>query len=372
MRIGSLLLLGGLLAAGNARAEGTPATHSTTAERDSSSYCRWVRAIADSTSDTLVAPSVYVSGGVVSIADASQGASAVPPSPRLIAAGLYSFGGLNHGLAVRAQADAECKRYTTTADLRAFVELNRDAESVRALRAKAKVLDDALGHADDILAQQKAQLSAARLTVEEVGGTQIRTDTLRALAAQTHQQIEAMAAAPPMPAHSYKQAMSNRDAAEEASEREDGRVRASSGWDLELRGGYDQLFGVKESVPLFAMATVTLNLGWFFQGSNNASARDARRQWVRAEVEGLDDRVEQVAQRLRAARDGDAARLRETIALVADLEARYKTVAQIAGDKARAYADYVWFDLVRVQADRAYFAEQVRELNAVLGDGNGS
>jgi hypothetical protein len=407
MRTISLLLLGGLLlSSSNAVAQGTapgsttegrPAVSAsghdrarvTDAERDSSAYCAWVRAVADSTSDPLVAPSLYVSGGYTSPADASPGASAtnaspggssadaagasaLPPTQRLTAAGFYSFGSLNRGLAMRAQADAECKRYATTADLRAFVELNRDAESVRALKAKAKVLDESLAKADEILAQQKAQLAAARLTVEEIGGTQIRADALRALAAQTHQQIEALAAAPPMPKHSYKQALAERDVAEENAERKDGRLRAAQGWDVVLRGGYDQVFGYRDNVPVFAMATVTLNLGWFFQGSHNADALAARRRWVRDEVEGLDDRVEQVAQRLRAARDGDTARLRETNALAADLEARYKSVNQIAGDKARTYADYVWFDLVRVEADRAYFAEHLRELSEVLGDGGGS
>src|SRR5580693_436084 len=131
MQTAWLLLLGSLLAASTARAQGTAAAtaaqHTTNAERDSSSYCRWVRAVAASTADPLVAPSVYASGGYTSPADAGDNTSlaALPPTPRLIVAGMYSVGSLNRGLALRAQADAECKRYTTTADLRAFVERNR-------------------------------------------------------------------------------------------------------------------------------------------------------------------------------------------------------------------------------------------------------
>jgi hypothetical protein len=372
-----LLLTGSLLAGTSARAEGPvagSAPHTTSADRDSAAYCRWVKAIAASNADPMIAPSVYASGGFTSPADATDNAStaALPPTQRLIVAGMYSLGSLNRGLAMRSQADAECKRYATTAELRAFVERNRDAESVRALRAKGKVLDDAVPHAADLLATQKALLAASRLTVEEVDGTQIRTDTLRALAAETRQRIDALAAVPQVPKHSYKDALAQRDAAEAEAEKEDGRVRASYGWDFILRGGYDRIFGVADNTPLFAMATLTLNLGWFFQGGANSDALAARRDWVRAEVEGLDDRVEQVAARLRAVRNGEVARLRETTVLLTDLEARFKSVGGISGDKARAYADYVWFDLVRVQAEHAYYAEHVRELNEMLGESGGT
>jgi hypothetical protein len=371
MRIGRLLLLGSLLAATSARAQGTPiaaAPHATTANRDASSYCRWVKAVAASNADPLVAPSVYASGGYTSAAEGSPGASALPPTQRLVVAGLYSVGGLNRGLAMRDQAAAECKRYATTAELRAFVERNRDAESVRALRAKAKILDEAVPHAEEILAEQKTQLAASRLTVEEVDGTEARTDALRALAAETHQRVDALAVLPPPPAHSYKEALAQRDSAEAEAEKEEGRVRASYGWDIVLRGGYDRIFGVRDDTPLFAMATLSVNLGWFFQASANGDALQARREWVRAEVEGLDDRVEQVAARLRAVRTSEVARLRETTILVADLEARLKSVGAIGGEKARAYAEYVWFDLARVRAEHAYYAEHVRELSEMLGE----
>jgi len=371
MRHAWLLVLGGLLAAKGAAAQGPSTTSTgpaTSAARDSGAYCRWVRATAASTSDVLLAPSLYVTGGYVSGADASELSAAVPPTGRLIAAGYYSFGALNRGLALRAQADAECRRYATTSELRAFVERNRDGQSVRALKAKAKILDDALPRASEILAGQKAQLAQSRLTADEVDGTQLRTDSLRALAEQTHQDLTALAAAPAPPAMPVRETLAHRDAAEAEAEREEGRVRASYGWDLALRGGYDRIYGVRDYTPIFGLATLTVNLGWFLQGSANADARDARREWIRGEVEGLDDRVEQVLQRLRGIRAQEAARLRESTILLADLEGRFKSVSAIGGAKARAYSEYVWFDLVRVQAEHAYYTEHLQELNQLLGD----
>ncbi len=379
MRVWTLVAAGvaaGVLVASAARAEPTAtpkgADRSTNAEKDADAYCRWVKAIAASNADVLVAPSVYATGGYVSGADITLGASTLPPTQRVIAGALYSFGSLNRGLAMLSQADAECRRYRADAQLHAYIERNRDGISVRSLSAKVKVLDGALPRAAEILVFEKGLLTQSRLTVDEFAGTQLRVDTLRQIDSDAHQQMTAMASAPPTPHKSIRQVVADRDEAEVEVEGEDGRVRASYGWDLGLRGGLDKIFGVTNNAPYFAMATLTLNLGWFFQGGANSDARQARREWVHAQVEGDDDRIEQVLQRLRSLRESETSRLRESTALLADLEARYKSVGSIGGEKARAFADFVWFDLVRVQSEHAYFVEHVRELDELIGDGEGA
>jgi hypothetical protein len=373
----AILLSGGLFAARPAAAEGPGAgpkrAHGATSdEKDAEAYCRWVKAIAAANADVMVAPSVYATGGYVSSADISAGASNAPPTGRLIIAGLYSFGGLNRGLATISQADAECRRYRADAKLHAYIERNRDAVSVPALTAKVKVLDAAMPKGEEILAQERALLTQSRMTVDDVAGTQLRLDTLRQIDADAHQQMAALASAPPTPHKSIRQAVAERDEAEVEVEREDGRIRASQGWDLALRGGYDHLFGVADTTPVFAMATLTVSLGWFFVGSANSDAQQARRDWVRAQVEGDDDRVEQVVTRLRSVREEEQGRLRQNNVLLADLESRYRAVSAMTGDKARSFADVIWFDLVRVQSEHAYFSEHVRELDELIGDeGNG-
>jgi hypothetical protein len=368
----TILVAASLLAQNDARAEqpALPPRHEEGINpgKDADAYCRWVKAVAASSADVLVAPSLYATGGYVSGADISLGASAVSPTSRVIAAAAYSVGGLNRGLAELSHADAECHRYRAAAQLHAYVERNRDAISVRAFTAKANVLDGAVAHAQEILAQEKALLAQFRLTVDEFDGTQLRVDGLRQNAADAHQKIASVAAAPLTPRGSIRKAVADRDDAEVAVERAEGRVRASNGWDLVLRGGVDKIFGVTTNAPYFAMATLSINLGWLFQGSANSDARDARRDWVRAQVEGDDDRITQVLERLRSVRDEEVARLRETTTLLADLDARYKSVAAVGGEKARAFADFVWFDLVRVEADHAYFAEHVRELSELIGN----
>jgi hypothetical protein len=342
----------------------------TSPDRDSEAYCRYIKAAADSESDPFLLPGVYGTTGYVSGADASAGASALPPTQRLIAGAFYNFGatGLSRGLALRSVADTECKRYAIEAQLRAFIERYTGAPSTRALAAKTKALEDALPHASEILASQRARLAQARITVDEVDATQIRADALRTLAAESRAQLEGLASAPPVAERPIRDVLTDRDSAEIEAEKSAAWLRQTRGWDLTIRGGYDRIFGVRDYTPLFASATLTFNIGWLFQGANDHEAEAARRDWVRAEVLGFDDRVEQTLQLLRATRDAEAGRLRETTILLADLEGRYKTISTMEGEKARTYAESVWFDLSRVRAEHAYYEEHVREMNALLGD----
>ena len=362
------VLLAVLSTGGAVRAEGGSAV-----ERDAADYCRFQQGVASAQSLLLVAPSLYASGGYVTGADASTGASALPPTARLTAGASYSFGALHQGLAIQEQAHAECARYATESALRAFIERNRDGSSVRALRARARVLDEALPQAAEILQRQRTMLAAARLTVDELGSTELRADSLRQLAAEAHRDVEALSALPSAKNQPVDTALAARDEAEETAERAEASVRSSHGWDLSVRGGYDRVYGVRDYVPLFAMATVTVDTGWFFQGAANSDAREARREWVRHEVEGVDDRVEQVLQRLRALRRAESSREHETATLAGELETRFRSVSAISGDRARSYADAVWFELVRVRADHAYFTVHAQELDELLGSrGKGS
>jgi hypothetical protein len=380
----SLVLGGALTTTAVARAEPPPranpttqtAARATSTAADADAYCRWITAAAASESDPLLFPSLFAAGGYTSGADASatgSGATTRSPTPRLIAGASYSFGadGLNRGLALRSQAAAECRLYAAMSALRAFVENHHDATSRRALTAKVKVLDDAIPRAAEILALQKARLAQSRATVEEIDATALRVDGLRKLAGDAHAQIDAMAALPAIEGEPIRRVQGRRDEAEEDAERAAARVRRSRGWDLSVRGGYDRVFGAREDAPVFAMATLTVSLGWLFQGANDDDAVRARRAWARSEVLGMNDRVEQAVQRLRATRDAESARLREVRILLVDMEARMRDIAGIGGDRARSYGDALWFDLVRTRAEHAYLEEHVRELAVLLDESGG-
>jgi hypothetical protein len=361
-----LLAAGVVLAASpDAQAQGAP-SH----PNDAASYCRYVQGVADSLADLEQAPVLFGTGGIVSGADVSPGGSILGPTTRVIAGASYSLSGLYRGAALRDGADAECRRYALVSKLHAFLENNKEGITRGSLVAKLAVLDEAMPHAEQMLAATRAAMVASRATVEQVEATQVRVDALRAEAAETRTALQALARMPEPPQRSIASVLADRDDAEAETEKYDARVRMSHAWDVSVRGGYDRIFGSSINyTPLFALATVTLNLGGLFQPAAENRATEGRVGWARAEVEGADDRVEQALVRLRSMRDVERKRLEETRVLLADLETRHKELQSVAGEKVAEYAQVVWFDLVKTRADHAYFEAHVADLDRLLGPG---
>ena len=335
---------------------------------DAAAYCHYVTGIADSESALDLAPRLFGTLGVVSGADAPTGATALPPTTRLIGGVSYSVAGLYRGLNVGARAEAECDRYRLVSQLHAFVEGNKDGLSMAALEAKAAVVEGALPRAEQILLASQAALSQSRTTLEEVHATELRVDALRILASRTRLDMQSISGYPAAPAGPLSRITRAREEAEERVETYDARIRESHGWDVTVRGGYDQIFGLRDYVPLFGAVTLEVNIGWLLQHGPNRRAIEGRRLWARRQVEGVTDRAEQLARRLRGMQGSEQARLRETSTLLADLEARQKTIEALGGEKARAYGEYLWFDLVKIKAEHEYLRVHVNDLATILGD----
>ena len=354
------------ISSGGARAADTDAT-----DTDAGAYCEWVSGAADAESAVLVAPSLFGTFGVINGPDAllsNGGAGSQAPLARIVAGASYSVSDLYRGLTMRAGAEAECARYKTVSDLHAFLENNKDAQSRRGLKSKLDVLVAALPQGEAVVRALRESLQAGHATVEEVDAAALRLDGLRELAAETRRELDALARMPPVPLVPVTSLLAARDRTEERAESYEARLRESRGWDLSVRGGYDRLFGVRDYLPLFVSGTLTVSLGWFFQYGADARALRARHAWVRRQVEGVDDRVEQALARLRAVRAAEEVRLKETTVLLADLEARYGAVSSVAGEKAKAYAQYIWFDLIRTRAEHQYLTAHVSELAVLLRD----
>jgi hypothetical protein len=335
---------------------------------DASAYCDFVSGIARSESALDMAPTAFATAGVVSGADVSPGGSVLGPTARLIAGLSYSASALYRGIATRDGAEAECRRYRTVSALHAFLESYREGTTGPSLRAKLRVLDDALAPAAEMLRTARAALLESRTTVEKVHALELRVDALRSSALETREVLEAYSNAPTPPAKPVEEVMRDRDRAEAEAERYEARVRQSRAWDVSLRGGYDRIFGASPSfTPLFALVTVSVNLGGFLQPGEEERAKRGRVAWARMQVEGLDDRIEQMLARMRALLSAEEERRAQTKVLLADLEARYKELEAIPGQKVADYAQYVWFDLVRTRAEYAYLDAHVADLRDLLG-----
>jgi hypothetical protein len=339
---------------------------------DPSAYCRYTHGVADSKSALLFSPRVFFTYGLVNPADsATDGTLSSSSTAQHVLVGLrYSLVDLYQGIALRQLASVECERYRAVSALRSFLVANRGAGSIRALKAKAAVLEGALAEAERILKAATLQVQESRATVEELHATQLRVDELRELTAQNREEI-AKAADVAVPKESVHRLLKERDAAEEEEQVLDGRLRESEAFDVQARGGYDQVIGGRPgTLPIFGIVTLSLNLGVFAQFPAEARAREGHRAWVRQETEGVDQRVEETLARLHQVRRIEERRLSETQVLLADLEERLRTVEglPLKNDKVKKYRDYLWFDFVKVKAESEFLRAHLVDLAISLGE----
>jgi hypothetical protein len=335
-------------------------------EADASSYCAWVRAAAASEAAPLVAPSLFVSGGVVGGAEGGDGANGLPPTPRITAGASYSVSNLVRGVAVGDRADADCALYRREAVLRSFVQAYRDGESKSALAASLAVYQAAEPKALEMFERIQSSAASGRATAVDVTEAELRLDDLRSRAAGTRRQLGALQKRAVPPPREVAAALAARPAREADVERELARIRRSRAWDLGIRGGYDRFFGVRDHVPLFATATLTVNLGLLFQPGADRRAIASREAWSKSQIEGPADRAVQVTASLSALRAEARTRLDATTALSAGLEQRHKALESVATDGARVAASIVWFALVHAKAEQAFFGALLAELEAAL------
>lgn len=333
---------------------------------DAESYCEWTRAAASSESAPLLAPSLFVSGGVVNGMEGSLGASGTSPTTRITAGASYSVSGLVKGIMIRKRASRECERYRIASRLQAFVQTYREGESAGALAAKLAVLNDGLSRAESIVERSKVLLRDGRATVDQVTDEQIRLDTLRVDIGHTKRDLDVIATrAVPNPGE-LSGDLRNFAQSEAAIEDDEAAIRRSSAWDLSLRGGYDRFVGVRDDTPLFGVATLTVNVGMLGQFGADARAVKSRAAWADKHIDGPSDRAHVAIHKLRAVSREAHERLTGHAALVDDLTERFRIVEGLNRDSTRAAANVLWFDLLTARADHEYLRALIVEVDAIL------
>jgi hypothetical protein len=340
-------------------------------------YCAYVEAISSSDRAFLVSPEFVGFFGVgnasntviSSQAGSNNQSTTYIANPSVQLALQYRFGRLFESYANRSRAQADCDRYRYVSALHTFVEAYKSPELMpSALMAREAVLKEALPHADEILKATRDGVEKAKATVEELNATELRVDAMHAEALQTAEDIAAQARWARPPSGSTVALLEQRDVAEANLARKEIAERKAQSWDVVLRAGYNEIFGVKDQLPFFGSVGVVFNFGYFFQGDAMDRAAKGRSGWADAQTEGLNDRVRDALERLRATLATDKKRLQETKVLLADLEGRMQEVASLGGDRVKRYRDYLWFDLVKVRADYAFLNAQIRELQESLGE----
>lgn len=332
-------------------------------------YCRYVSAVADSGGALLLSPWIFANGGTVLGSDPLQDSTVRQDTvkPRVQVGVGLSPTRMLRATTTRDLARAQCKLYATAART-AFETANlfrRDApsgiESAAALRAKIQVLSAAAQQGHALLDGLRRKLEASLATVEEYGTLALKVN---ALEHELGDAELALAALPPRSSvGAWKRARAEGLRAESEVEQAESSLRKSQAFEIILRGGYDQIFGVEQKIPVFGLATVRFSPGWFFQGPAEARAARARREWAeRRDMAGTPEFVSMLRSQLNAA----TSRLGVVQVTLADLESRRELVKGVPGEHAQRYAEFLWLELAELRAERAYLDEQIKELRATL------
>lgn len=319
-------------------------------------YCDYVEGVASAQSAIQLAPSLFGQFGYINQSVISP--TIDPPSSlRFIGGVRYNLTNVYSGFQNRARAKADCERHNA-------LNTVRGGTSYRALEARVKVLEAALPEADKIFKQVDDDFKARRISAPEFTATRLRIDELRQLAVETRRQMSAL----PPSSDNLGGALKAFQRADAEVESHEGKLRFANAFDLSIRFGIDSLGGSANdtSSPFFAIASLDVNLGALFVGSANARAATGRQRQVRSGRDPLS--VDATADRLRVIAEAEEKRYAETEALEEDLAKQLEVLARIGGDESRRFKLTIWFDWVKVKAEKQYLSTHIAAIKEVIGE----
>jgi hypothetical protein len=320
-------------------------------------YCDYVHGVASATSAVQLSPTFFGMFGEVDQSIAAAATTQTNSTLRVIGGFRYSLSQIYSGVATRDHADADCRRHTA-------LENVRGETNARALAARAKILDEALGQADQLMKEVNADLEARRTTAQEATALRLRVEELRGLAADAHTQMSAL---PPATDAPLGAAMVQYHQADADMEVYEAKLRRAAAFDLNVRAGVDEFLdsNVTEPTQFFGVLELDVNLGLLWQHSGNAQAAAGRKRLVETGHDPLG--VDATIERVRTEIAVESKRQEDNAALVGELQRQLDALAKIPGDDARKYRQTVWFDFVKAKADQAYLGAHLAALREVAG-----
>lgn len=334
-------------------------------------YCEYTEGAAASEAAPLLAPNLFTTGGVFNselLAVSTPISTSRANHGRLFAGGEYSFGNLQKGITFKRRARADCEAHRITAELESFLQNDSNTTTTGALAARASVFREALPQGETILEATAKSVEGFSTTIQEADAVRLRLDELRRMLEDTEREKILATPSEAFAGVSLPRLLEQAQALQRELEKREGNAREAAAWDFTVRGGYDHIFLQNVGQPYFAMGTLTFNLGSLWQKKADARAAEARQKWFLEQPEGVAARTQRLLRQLRGMKQAEEVRLRETQILLADLEQRMKSLQEISNKKAESYANYLWFDYVKVKAENAYLSIHLKDLAGIAGE----
>ena len=271
-------------------------------------YCDYITAEADAASAALIWPRLVGSAGFINNYDVAPSGD-VSLQRRVVAGIEVSAENMLRGLMRRQHAQAMCLTYRAALDLRLF--LDRSEASVVRVGAEAKLalLEPALVTQTAALARVREKMAVHSATLADVEVIAAHQQRLQQEVVDTTEAMLVAEAAwlPPIPVGTLLQRHADADALVQSYVR---YTHPVSSWDVQLRAGYDHVFGdTVARQPLFAAVSAQVSLGLPWQIDDDRRAEGARRAWRDKQSDGLTVQVESHIRKLRVVREAARQRL---------------------------------------------------------------
>ena len=375
MRMRSLVVVAALVSGAlpaTARAE-VPGSETWDGRAETGAHCGYVNEMANGERALLMAPQIFAVTGTSASGSEETGDanSAVEASLRRTVGLRFSANRLYRARLVRRQADAECARYRAQVQIFRALSFGKETGMGEALGAELAVLRGSLGEVREIVGRLREQAEARNATQQELLVAELKLESFQSQISRLEDELEHL---PPPPAGDpirLGQLLESYRAADLGVARAETELREASAWDIDFRGGYDDISGQSRDLPVFATMNVTISLGALKQRKAHSRALEQRAHWRQMEFAGLERQVSDLVRSLRAGHLHASSRLDQLVSLRDDLTARLARIETVPGRHVLRHRENLWFESVQLEAQTAHFEARVARVGDFLASADG-
>ncbi len=338
------------------------------ARAESNAYCAWVDGLADGDRALLLAPELFsvTSSAATGSEETGDEDFASDVAMRQSVGLRLRASRFHRARLLRLRSEAECRRYRAKAALGRLLRIGRDLGLAEGLGAEISVLEEALVEAEARVAEVRRGLEARTTTAQELLAAELKLEQIVSRVQRSRlrrAELLQLADAVPAPVSELLEAFRAADTAVAALETQ---LRESNAWEIDLRGGYDQILDDPREVPAFGAVTITVSLGALLQRRAHATALRHHAHWRSLEHGGFEGEVARLVHELRVAREHAEQRLERLRPLRDDLRARVGRIERIDGIVARQHRDTLWFEYRQLQAEISHSEARLARLRELL------
>ena len=332
------------------------------AREEVAAYCEHSNAAHDSEAAQLRSPWVTARGMTLQRGEVGAGDRDV--SPRFRAGLGVSFSDWWRAGLVEERGRSVCALYQAQVELRA-PQTSIEALSLDGWKKKVTLLRQAVLDADEIIDRSELELTRGERTVVEHMAVLSDYQQLEQQLSHAQMEVARLAFVRPPVALNPEAINALRNSVADV-ERAEGALRRNKAIAVDVEGGYDEIVGTEQQLPIYGQVNVTFRPGYFWQSSLDATSEAARARAAALSAIGAQGQFREVVVGVairRGPMEHELQRLRELIVL---LQQKYDTLRPLTRPDAQRLGERLWFQLRLSNAEVAHLEASLAAMNRWL------